>query len=150
MPHEMRLYMWKSVALCSKHSVRLCMERREAHQECDPVLIKKDGSKVTDWSWTSPTNKSCWDKFHEFYQPNGLFNTYFYFDKVGKKCKFAQFVYKSPLYQAKYKALGIPVNCKTGQNVEMGQINKKNHIQSKGCEENEEEEVENNEENDSE
>ncbi len=42
------------------------------------------------------------------------------------------------------------MNCKTGRNVGMGQINKKNHIQSKGREENEEEVAEINEENDSE
>ena len=147
---EMRQYKWKSVALCSKHGVRLCTERREARQDCEPLLIKKDGNKVTDWSWTYPANKSCWDKFHEFYQPKGLFNTYFYFDKVGKKCKFAQFFYTSPLYQAKYKALGISVNCKAGRNVGMGQINKKNHILSKGSERNVQAEEDNNEEYDSE
>jgi hypothetical protein len=61
-------------------------------------------------------------------------------------CKFAQFVYTSPLHEAKYKDLGIIVNCKTGQNIGMGQTNENNHILSKGSEGNVEEDEENNEE----
>lgn len=49
--------------------------------------------------------------------------------------------------QAKYKALGVTVKCKTEQNVGMGQINRKNHILFKGGTDNMEEDVKNNEEN---
>jgi hypothetical protein len=56
--------------------------------------------------------RSCWAKFHEFYLPHGLFNSYFYVDKVGKACKFFQCIYTSPLYQKKYAALGVEEKAK--------------------------------------
>jgi hypothetical protein len=43
------------------------MHRQERPREdCEPKLIKRDGSDVTDCSWCSPANTSCWDKFHDF------------------------------------------------------------------------------------
>jgi hypothetical protein len=101
------------------------MHRQERPREdCEPKLIKRDGSDVTDWSWCSPANTSCWDKFHEFYQPNGLFNSYWFIDKATKKCKFAQCAFTSSLNQKKYKALGVTVNYKNGHSVGMGSINR--------------------------
>jgi hypothetical protein len=49
--------------------------------------MKKDGTLVTDWSWTCPQGKCCWAKYHDFYQPRE-FNTYFYFDNIGKPASF--------------------------------------------------------------
>jgi hypothetical protein len=98
--------------LCSRHGVRLCMDSREPRAECEPKNIRADGGLNTDWSWKCSTNKSCWEKFHEFYQPAGLFNNYFIVDKEKKKCKFAQYSYSSSLYMQKYKALGININRK--------------------------------------
>ncbi len=98
--------------LCSKHGVHLCMESRGSHAECEPKNIRADGTVNTDWSWMCSTSKSCWEKFHHFYQPAGLFNNYFVVDKEKKKCKFAQYSYSSPLYMQKYKALSITMNRK--------------------------------------
>jgi hypothetical protein len=71
----------------------------ELRQNSEPILLKRDGTEVTNWSWTYPGSACCWDKFHDFYQPNGLFNSHFHFDKVGKKCKFAHVVFTSTLHQ---------------------------------------------------
>jgi hypothetical protein len=93
--------------LCGKHGVRLCMEIVMPRQQSLPTLTK-NGTLVMDWSRTCHT-KGGWAKFHEFYQPHGLFNSYFYADRVGKAFKFLQCIYTSPLYQKKYAALGIEV-----------------------------------------
>ena len=38
-------------------------------------LKKIDGSPITDFSWAHPvSNKTCWEKAHEFYIPQGLFS----------------------------------------------------------------------------
>ncbi len=63
------------------------------------MRLLKRKTPVTDWSWTCPDEKSCWDKFHEFYLPNKLFNTYFYINNAENMCKFAGYVYSSTLYQ---------------------------------------------------
>ena len=126
--YEMRPFKWKSVTLCSKHGVRLCTEIVKPRQYCLPNLKKKDGSLVTDWSWTCPMEKSCWAKFHEFYQPHGLFNSYFYIDNIGKSCKFSQCIYTSPLYQKKYAALGVEIKSKRGHGIGMGRINERDHM----------------------
>jgi hypothetical protein len=38
-----------------------------------PSSIKEDGIYVTDFSWTSNLTSSFWNKFHDFYEPQGLF-----------------------------------------------------------------------------
>jgi hypothetical protein len=128
--YEMRPFKWRSVMLCGKHGVRLCTEVVKPRQHCLPTLTKKDGTLVTDWSWTCRTEgRSCWAKFHEFYQPHGLFNSYFYVDRVGKASKFSQCIYTSPLYQKKYTALGIEVKeNKSGKGIGMGRINERDHV----------------------
>jgi hypothetical protein len=89
-----------------------------------PLLVKKDGTLVMDWSWTCPQSKSCWAKYHDFYQPRLLFNTYFYFDNVGKTCKFSQCIYTLELYQKKYAALGVEVKTKKGKQPELVELMK--------------------------
>ena len=132
--YEMRPYRWKSVMLCSKHGVRLCSDIRDSRENCKHKLVKKDGSDVTDWSWTDRSNRSCWAKFHDFYLPQGLFNSHFHVDVQAKKCKFAQFKYTSELYQRKYNALGIEIQRKRGKDTGVGKINWKEHLTNEGNE----------------
>jgi hypothetical protein len=126
--YELRPFKWRSVMLCGKHGVRLCTENVKARKDSIPLLKKKDGSLVTDWDWTCNQEKSCWAKYHDFYLPHGLFNTYFFFDNVGKTGKFSQCIYTSELYQKKYAALGVEVKSKKGRGVGMGRINERDHI----------------------
>ncbi len=126
--YELRPFKWRSVTLCGKHGVWLCTETVTARKESLPLLIKKDGTLVKDWSRTCPQSKSCWAKYHDFYQPRGLINTYFYFDNVGKTCKFSQCIYTSELYQKKYAALGVEVKTKKGKAAGMGRVNERDHI----------------------
>jgi len=102
---EERKPKWKSVMLCRQHGVRLCTEAREQREACEPILKRKDGSAVTDFTWSCQTTDSCWNKFHQFYQPKGLFNNNFSLDSKDK-VKFASYAYGSLLYQKKYAALG--------------------------------------------
>jgi len=79
-----------------------------------PALIKRDGSDVTDYSWTCEETASCWDKFHTFYSKHGLFSSK-NIDLNQKKIKFGAVQYSSELYQKKYTALGIEIT-KKGKN----------------------------------
>ena len=89
-------------------------------------MRKEDNSPVTDWSWTCRADDSCWNKFHNFYQPHGLCNKHF--SLAAATCKFSGYVYTSPLYQKKYAALGISVTKKRGREAGMGRINERDHI----------------------
>jgi hypothetical protein len=106
---------WKSVVMCSKHGVRLCLQIRKPRKDALPALKRVDGTPVEDWSWTCPDQKSCWDKFHDFYLPQKLFNTHFYVNEEGNKCKFAGVQYSSSLYLQKYEALGKEKRRKSGK-----------------------------------
>ncbi len=55
------------------HGVQLCSGITQPRCDSSPVLNTATGEKVTDYSWTCPTKTSCWNKFHEFYEPKGLF-----------------------------------------------------------------------------
>ena len=68
------------------------------------VNISEDGSDVTDYSWTSQIEGSCWDKFHQFYLPKGLYNAC-NIDLNQRKIKFGQVNFSSKLYQKKLEAL---------------------------------------------
>ena len=70
---------------------------------------------------------SCWTKFHEFYEPQGLF-TKKQINVSERKIKFGCPVYTSPLYQKKYTALGIVVNSNDQRKKKMGVINPKVHM----------------------
>jgi hypothetical protein len=119
---EMRREKWKGVVLCSKHGVHLCTEIQEPRAESEPKLTREGGTYVTDYSWTSNSTSSCWNKFHDFYEPQGLFSKS-KLDFTPDKIKFSSYVYTSDLYQKKYLALGIV----TGQK-SMGNINPKMHM----------------------
>ena len=109
--YEMWRFKWKSVTICNIHGVRLCTEVRQVQSQCEPKLYKVDGTPVTDWGWTSETTDTFWNKFHDYYQPLGLFNNNFSLASPAK-CKFAGVIYTSPLHQLKYEALGVQVKVK--------------------------------------
>ena len=108
--------------LCSKHGVRLCTEVHGPRNTSEPKLTTVDGSAVSDFSWACNFPGSCWNKFHEFYEPQGLF-TKTKIDLSSNKIKFASYVYTSDLYQKKYSALGIVTERKS-----MGKIDPKMHL----------------------
>jgi len=72
--YELKHPKWKDVVFCSKHGVQLCLGVSPPRQLATPSLVKEDGSDVTDYSWTTQIEGSCWDKFHQFYLPKGLNN----------------------------------------------------------------------------
>jgi hypothetical protein len=102
---EERKPKWKSVMLYRTHGICLCMEIREEHENCKPSLKRKDGTAVKDFSWTCQTMDTCWNKFHQYYQPKGLFNSNFFLESKDK-VKFVSYAYGLELYQKKYAAIG--------------------------------------------
>jgi hypothetical protein len=125
--YEMRKPKWKGVVFCKNHGVRLCTESLPPRHLSEPKLVKLDGSEVTDFSWTSPNEGSCWTKFHKFYLPAGLFNSK-QIDVRQQKIKFGAPVYTSQLYQKKYEALGIEVVKKGKKSTGMGLIVPERHM----------------------
>lgn len=107
--YEMRRPKWKGVVMCTSHGICLCTNIVKARAKSHPKLYQLDGTEVTDYSWTCSMDASCWTKFHEFYEPQGLF-TKKQINVSERKIKFGCPVYTSPLYQKKYTALGIVVN----------------------------------------
>lgn len=114
------------MTLYPKHGIQLCLEDRDHRKNCLPSIRKKNGSMVTDCSWTSETSGSCWNKFHNYFLPQFLFNKKFSLASA-EKVEFAIYVYISPLYQKKYAALGIEVTLKKGKNSGVGRIHEKLH-----------------------
>ena len=112
--YELKKPKWKDVVICPRHGVRLCLTVQPPRQSMLPALIKRDGSDVTDYSWTCEETASCWDKFHSFYSQHGLFNSK-NLDLNQKRIKFGAVQYTSDLYQKKYAALGITIK-KKGRN----------------------------------
>jgi hypothetical protein len=94
-----------------------------------PNLYKLDGTPVTDYSWTCPADGSCWTRFHDFYEPLGLFSRK-EINMNEKKIKFAGTLYGNELYQKKYISLGISVSQTTtsGRKTCMAKINNKIHM----------------------
>jgi hypothetical protein len=74
--------------LCTNHGVRLCTEARQIRSQCEPNLQKLDGTPVMNWKWTCKTNGTGWNKFHEFYLPEVMFNNKFSLQSP-QKCKLA-------------------------------------------------------------
>ncbi len=74
--YELRNDVHGGVVACTTHGVRLCTKihppRNLDQRTC---LVKLDNTPVTDWSWTCQTTDSCWNRFHTFYAPKGLFKT---------------------------------------------------------------------------
>jgi len=112
--YELKKPKWKDVVICPLHKVRLCLSVQPPRSLSLPALIKRDGSDVTDYSWTCEETASCWDKFHTFYSKHGLFSSK-NIDLNQKKIKFGAVQYSSELYQKKYTALGIEIT-KKGKN----------------------------------
>jgi len=108
---------WKGVVLCSKHGVRLWTEIHKPRAESDPKLTKEDGIYVTDFSWTSNLTSSCWNKFYDFYEHQGLFSKS-KLDFTSNKIKLSSYLYMSDLYQKKYSALGIVTGRKSLGNID--------------------------------
>ena len=125
--YEMRRFKWRSVTLCPNHGVRLCTDVRTSREDSEPKILKTDGAPVTDWTWTCQRTDTCWNKFHTFYLPNGLFNNNICLSSP-HKCKFAGIVYSSELYLKKYAALGISLHYKKGTNQLTGLIREKVHL----------------------
>jgi hypothetical protein len=98
--YELKQPKWKDVVFCSKHGVQLCLGVSPPRQLAAPGLVKEDGSDVTDFSWTSQIEGNCWDKFHQFYLPKGLFNSC-NIDSNQRKIKFGQGNFPLNLYQKK-------------------------------------------------
>jgi hypothetical protein len=111
--YEMHRFKWHSVTLCPNHGVRLCTDVRTSREDSELQILKKDWTPVTDWSWTCQQTDTCWNKFHMFYLPNGLFNSNICLSSA-QKCKFAGVVYSLELYLKKYAALGITLHYKKG------------------------------------
>ncbi len=111
-----------NVNMCLRHRLRLCTQPRDdqvfyrenptRNQDTDNIDEKK--IEVTDYSWRCPdSNKTCWEKAHEFYIPKGLFK-----NNVGPICiptnvdydtykpKFQTQCTSNYLYKAKRKAQG--------------------------------------------
>jgi hypothetical protein len=99
-PYEMRREKWKGVVLCSKHGIHLCTEIHGPRSELEPKLTKVDGTSVMDYSWTCNSTSSCWNKFHDFYEPHGLI-IMCKIDVTGDKLKFGAYANTSDLYQKK-------------------------------------------------
>lgn len=95
------------------------MQCKESGKDIEPNLIKVDGRPVTDWTWMHDSNLSCWEKFHKYYEPEGLFNNYFYVNQREMICKCLQCIYTSKLHQKKDSTLEIKINCKPGKSVGM-------------------------------
>jgi len=113
---------WKGVVLCSKQGVRLCTEIHKPRAESEPKLTKEDSTYITYFSWTSNSTSSYWNKFHDFYEPQGLFSKS-KLDFTSDKIKFSSYLYTSDLYQKKYLALGRVTGWKS-----MGNMDPKMHM----------------------
>jgi hypothetical protein len=85
---------------CTRHGIRLCTNVVNAREKSLIKLYKTDETVVTDYSWTCLVDASCWTKFHDFYEPQGLFTNKQINMNEGK-IKFAGAVYTSDLYQKK-------------------------------------------------
>jgi hypothetical protein len=98
----------KTVAICTKHCLRLCTRSYERE-----TLFKNDGKEISDYSWMAPNDSmSCWEKSHTFYIPRGLFpggatvvNQEWRSNK--DKLKFVNAAVSSECYLAKRTAFGL-------------------------------------------
>jgi hypothetical protein len=90
--YEMKNDKWKGVVFCASHRLHLCSESSPPRALTGPELVKLDGSKVMDLSWTCPDEGSCWEKFQNY-----LFNSKG-IDVSQQKIKFGGPIYISNLY----------------------------------------------------
>ncbi len=99
-----------TVDQCAHAKENVTTPSSETIEQDTHQLIAESGH-VTDYSWTSQIEGSCWDKFHQFYLPKGLYNAC-NIDLNQRKIKFGQVNFSSKLYQKKLEALGVEVKKK--------------------------------------
>jgi hypothetical protein len=68
----MRREKWKGVVLCTKHCVHLCTQIHGPGNTSEPTLVKVECADVTDFLWACNYTVSCWNKYRDFYEPQGL------------------------------------------------------------------------------
>jgi hypothetical protein len=113
------------------HGVRLCSGITQPRCDSSPVFIRPQVRKSQTTLGTCPTKTSCWNKFHEFYEPKGLFARMVMNIAEGTIC-FGSVLYSSELYQQSYKALGVEVTDNNNKRKTcMGRINLSTHIGKK-------------------
>ncbi len=96
-----------SVAICTKHCLRLCTRSHERK-----TIFKSDGEEISDYSWMAPDDSmSCWEKAHSFYIPKGLFVLAGTCQEwsSNEKLKFVNVAVSSECYKAKRRAFGLAV-----------------------------------------
>ena len=65
-----------NVLYCTKHKVRCCSSTHEDHtwMEIFKQTPNYNQLRCTDWTWLCPNKQwTCWDKYHNYYGPAGLF-----------------------------------------------------------------------------
>lgn len=129
---ELRNDVIGGVVACTAHAVRLCSKIHKPRQlDKRYQLYKTDNTLVTDFSWTCETTDSCWNKFHSFYLPKGLFTTKKLHISENSPIQWSRCVVGNELYQARYRALGIvPPDGKI-----KAKLNKKFHMRRVECNE---------------
>jgi hypothetical protein len=82
----------------------------QQHQDTKKIGLKKGDSNelVTDFSWLCPdTDLSCWQKFHLWYQPHGLFsNPRCIIEKADGCFRFGHLCVSNTLFKNKKTAFG--------------------------------------------
>jgi hypothetical protein len=76
---EGRGRVWKNVAYCATHRMKACVQIQPDKSVEKMYFCARKGKRIkcTDWTWMcSDKHLSCWDKFHSFYLPAGVFHTH--------------------------------------------------------------------------
>ena len=97
-----------NVVICSKHALRMCIIAHDRQK-----LYKDDDKKeeIQDYSWMAPDGLLCWQKAHDYYIPQGLFNQNPVLiaseSPIGQKPKFQKSKVSSAMYTKKRIAFGF-------------------------------------------
>jgi hypothetical protein len=103
--YEGRGVQQKDVVTCAAHRVRVCAAPPKKSAPMAEWLYKNKGPKYVQWICLDP-KKTCWDKFHSFYVPHGLFPSWETVAKSKKdENKFVHPLHSSPLYQNRQEAI---------------------------------------------
>jgi hypothetical protein len=110
--YEGRGLVMSQTTYCKIHCVRMCMQQ---HQDTKKIGLKKGDSNelVTHFSWLYPdTDLSCWQKFHLWYKPRGLFsNPRCIFEKAAGCFRFGHLCVSNTLFKNKKTAFGEDFFC---------------------------------------
>jgi hypothetical protein len=105
--YEGRCLVMNQTTYCKIHCVRMCMQQ---HQDTKKVGLEKVDSNelVTYFYWLCPdTDLSCWQKFHLWYQPRGLFlNPRCIVEKASGCLRFGHLCVSKTLFKKKKMAFG--------------------------------------------